>query len=140
ALSGLAAAGRQEDALTATLMNNLGDVLRMRSKYLDAEPFLRQALAIREKIFGKDHIDASESYIALGALYTDRREYSRAIPLLQRALLIRERGSRPELVVMALSTLAATHIYCRRYREADEFLQRALVITNRVDPRHPKLA
>jgi tetratricopeptide (TPR) repeat protein len=71
--------------------------------------------------------------MAIGALHMHRREYSRAILLFKRALLIRERSLGPEHAHVAetLSALAATYIDCGQYSDADELLKRAFAIAQR---------
>ena len=51
---------------------------------------------MRENVLGLDHMDVSQSLNNLGALYNDRKMYSKAEPLYERALKIRAKNLSPE--------------------------------------------
>ena len=50
----------------------------------EAEPLLRRALAIREKVLGPDHPEVAQSLENLAVLYRDMGGYDRAEPLFRR--------------------------------------------------------
>ena len=52
----------------------------------DAEPLLKRALAIREKVLGPNHPDAGVSLNNLAVLYAAQSRYADALPLVQRTI------------------------------------------------------
>ena len=60
-------------------------------KYAQAIPLAERALAIREKILGKEHRDTAQSLNNLAELYHDMGSYDKAEPLYKRALAIKEK-------------------------------------------------
>ena len=57
-----------ENPDTAASLNNLAELLRRKGDYAGAELLSRGALAIREKVLGKDHQDMSVSLNNLAEL------------------------------------------------------------------------
>jgi tetratricopeptide (TPR) repeat protein len=57
--------------------------------YAKAEPLYQQALRLREKVFGPDHLLTSATVSNLGVLYWETGKYAQAQPLLQRVLQLR---------------------------------------------------
>ncbi len=60
-------------------------------KYSQAEPLLKRALAIYEKVLEPNHRDVASVLQYLGLLYTEQGKYAEAKPLLARARAIREK-------------------------------------------------
>jgi spermidine synthase len=56
-----------------------------KGRYAEAEPLLRQALAIREKALGPEHPDVAQSLDDLAELYASQGRHSEAEPLLKRS-------------------------------------------------------
>ena len=56
-----------------------------------AESCLKRSLTMRESLLGGSHLDVAQSLSNLAALYSDRRQYSQARPLYERALDIRQK-------------------------------------------------
>jgi CHAT domain-containing protein len=71
-------------------------------------PLAERALAIREKVLGKEHPDVASSLNNLAYLYQAQGNYSQAEPLYQRALAILEKvlGNEHPLVATTLNNLA----------------------------------
>src|SRR5262249_34693686 len=72
------------------LLDQLGYYLTARGHYSEAEPFLQQALSLREQQLGSDHLDTATSLYHLAILYRLAGKYPEAEPLFQRVLSIRE--------------------------------------------------
>ena len=73
----------------ATSLNNLGGLLKSRGEYAAAEPFYRDALAMRRQLYPKEHYpqghpDLAQSLNNLGGLLQARGESAAAEPLLPR--------------------------------------------------------
>jgi tetratricopeptide (TPR) repeat protein len=88
---------------SAQLLHRAGHYLLTRTQYLEAEPFVQGALAIREKVLGPEHPDTAASLNNLTWLYQCQGKYEQAEPLMQRALTIWEKALGPENVNTAIS-------------------------------------
>ena len=65
--------------------------LYKQARYTDAEPLLREALAMRERASGPDDPDVAASLNDLAGLYRELGRYGEAEPLYRRALGIKEK-------------------------------------------------
>jgi tetratricopeptide (TPR) repeat protein len=73
------------------LLNQIGYYLiESKADYEQAKPLLERALAIREKVFGKEHPDVAVSLNNLAALSYAQGDYEQAKPLYERSLAISE--------------------------------------------------
>src|SRR6266480_4279956 len=88
------------------------------SRYAEAEPMLRRALAIREQYWGAEHPNTAASLDNLADLRMEQGRYAEAEPLYQRALAIRERRLGPEHTYAAISLNDLAHLYQRQGRYA----------------------
>ena len=68
-------------------------LLKDQGKYDQAEPLIRRAIEIGEKVLGKDHPDVAGRYNNLANLLKEQRKYTEAEPLYRRAIEIDERDS-----------------------------------------------
>jgi len=75
----------------AKMLDVLGQVYMRLSRYEQAEPLLRQALTLRRRHLGADHLDAAESLANLGLLFHQQGAYDSAEVALREALAIGER-------------------------------------------------
>ena len=114
----------------ATSLYNLGELYRAQRRHGDAEPLLKQALTIREKVLGPQHLDLGQSLNGLAALYYGQEKYAEAEPLLKRSLSIRERALGPEHpeVTTTLENYAALLRKMNREAEAIPLEDRAKTI------------
>jgi len=117
----------REDELAADLCNELGVHLISIGSYSQAETYLLQALAIRERLLGPEHPDVAESLNNLALLYHAQGKYEQAEPLLQRALTIRQKALGPEHpdVALVLENYASLLRKMQREGEAVELEERA---------------
>src|SRR5262249_38058816 len=80
---------RKDDA---SLMNWFGLSLYKAGKYVEAEPYLKRALEIREKTLGREHADTAQSLNTLADFYATQERNVEAEPLFKRAIEIREKA------------------------------------------------
>src|SRR5262249_51663811 len=87
----------QSEARAAYLLNNLGSYHHGAiAAYHDARRDFERALAMREKVFGQDHLLTAVSLNNLALLLQECGDLSAARPLYERALAIREKRRGPE--------------------------------------------
>jgi len=116
------------------------DELFRAGKYADAIPLAQQALALREKALGPNHLDVAKELSRLAAIYNGLERYAEMEPLYKRALAIRERalGRDHFEVGEALNNLAYVYGNLGRLAEAEPLYERSLAIRERtLRPDHP---
>ena len=131
------------DAEAAQVLNQVAFYLRERAWYTEAEIFYRQALTMRERVLGADHLDTAHSAYNLARLYFDQARYVEAERLFSRSLAIRERvlGLEHPAIAQCLNALALLYWFWGRYAEAEPLYQRALPMRVRLlGPEHPDTA
>ena len=127
----------------AQLLQKLGEYFHQRGQYTEAVPLIAQALTIRQKVLGSEHLDIAESLNELAELYREQGKYTEAEPLYQEALTIREHILGPEHpdVATSLNNLARPYHHQARYKEAEALYQRALIIREQaLGSSHPDVA
>src|SRR5437762_585064 len=72
-------------------MNNLAVVLSDQGRYEQAEEMHRQALALKERVLGKEHPDTLTSMSNLAGVLSGQGKYEQAVELDRQVLLLRER-------------------------------------------------
>ncbi len=114
----------------AALLEGIGNYLRERAQYTEAEPLLQQALAISEQIQGQNSPDTAQKLNNLAVLYWHQCEYAKAESLLQRALAIFEQALEPDYSQIAgnLNNLAGIYYSQGKYDKAEPLFHRALAI------------
>jgi CHAT domain-containing protein/tetratricopeptide (TPR) repeat protein len=127
----------------ATSLNNLGFLYQAQGRYADAEPHLREALAMRRRLFKGDHPDVATSMSNLAELYRAQGKYGDAEPLCAEALAMRRRlfrGDHPA-VARGLGGLAELYRALGRYDDAEPLCAEALAMRRRMHPGdHPDVA
>jgi tetratricopeptide (TPR) repeat protein len=126
-----------------TLLNNLGDLLRVTNRFPEAEVFFRRALAINEKFRDSDDPGTANILNNLGLLLVATNRLADAEPLFQRAIAINEKrfGTEDPLVASNLNNLALVLQITDRLPEAEQAFRRSLVINEKnLGPDHPDLA
>jgi tetratricopeptide (TPR) repeat protein len=115
---------------TARLMNMLGSLFTTKSRYAEAEPMLRRALAISEQSFGRDHPNVASDLNNLAQLLKATNRLGEAEPLIRRALAIAEAsfGRDDPNVATCLNNLAQLLQATNRLGEAEPSMRRALAI------------
>ncbi len=98
------------------------------------ETLYREALALRETLFGADHPDVAQSLTHLGWLLNERGRHGEARALLSRALDIRERtlGADHYLVAESLDLLGDVQLTAGEFADAQRMIERALAVKQTV--------
>ena len=114
----------------ATLLTAIGTVYANIGLSSEAKRHLQEALRVREKLFGPDHLAVAEAANHLGLAAQFAGELDEAEKQAQRALRIRERqlGPNDPLVAEALLVLAGTYTQMQRFEAAETLTVRALRI------------
>ncbi|HSM14068.1 MAG TPA: serine/threonine-protein kinase [Thermoanaerobaculia bacterium] len=117
----------------ARLLDTIGVVYRQLDLPQPAKPLLEEALALRERLLGPDHLDVASSLVHLGGVDYLAGEYEEAERALRRALEIRERALGPDhpQVADVLDHLGSVHDIQAEHDEAEPLLRRALAIRER---------
>jgi eukaryotic-like serine/threonine-protein kinase len=93
----------------------------------DAEPLMREALAIQEQVLGAYHQDVSTTLMNLGIMYLQQRNIAAAEPYLRRSVEIDERNlghDHPDLAYSLLN-LGVAYQLEGRYDQAERVYRRA---------------
>ncbi|MBD2741293.1 tetratricopeptide repeat protein [Coleofasciculus sp. FACHB-1120] len=128
---------------SAKQLNKQVDQLYQQGQYAIAIPLAKRALAIREKVLGKEHPAVALSLNSLAVLYRLQGNYSSAEPLYQRSLAIRENvlGLEHPDVALSLYNLAELYQAQGNYSSAEPLYQRSLAISEKVvGKEHPYVA
>ena len=128
---------------TSHLCNQLGLYLNARADYAGAEPLMRRALAIDERVHGPDHPNVALRLNNLVELLTATSRLEEAEPLIRRALVIDQRahGLDHPNVALRLNNLASLLQVTGRLEEAEPLMHRAFEINERSLGRdHPNVA
>ena len=83
--------GTSASAELSHALTELGSVLTRRGKYVEAEPLLAEALALRDEIYGRESLEAAEALFEIGLLAHKTGETDVASGALSGALDIRRR-------------------------------------------------
>jgi tetratricopeptide (TPR) repeat protein/transcriptional regulator with XRE-family HTH domain len=119
----------------AQLLHKAGTYLRDREQYEEAASLLRQALAMREQLFGTTHPDVAQSAHQLASLYWLRGQFEQAEPFFLQAIAIRKQTLGPDHPAVAdcLNDLALLYGNQGRYEQAEALYHQALSLYER-DP------
>jgi tetratricopeptide (TPR) repeat protein len=86
---------KRQDSLAASLANYLGRHLTDNKEYAQAEPYLVQALSIRQNLLG-EHMDTAVSLTSMGTLLWQWKSNTAAMPYFEEAHQICERLLGPD--------------------------------------------
>ena len=129
-----ATADAAENKQRADLLYRAGEYLHSQAAYSLAEPLLRRALAIREKMLGHVHRDTAMSFNSLAILLQDQGDLAAARPLFERAFAVYPSPS-------ALISLAGALHDQGDLAAARRLFERALAICEKqLGPEHPNTA
>lgn len=140
-----------ETPILATTLNDLGEIYLAQGKYSEAEPVLKRALVIREKMDGQNDPDVAQTLQNLASVYLSRGNDYEAERLYRRALPIREECCEAfppgmsrdccEMTGAILDSLASLCVSHNRYAEAESLYKRVLFIREKyVGSEHPDVA
>jgi tetratricopeptide (TPR) repeat protein/MoxR-like ATPase len=132
----------EDDPWLGVTLNNLAHLLQATNRIAEAEPLMRRALDIDEKIYGPDHPSVAILLNNLARLLHDTNRITEAEPLMRRALAIAEKSYGPDhpSVAVCLNNLARLLKDTDRSAEAEPLMRRALVIDEKsYGPDHPSV-
>jgi len=115
-------------------LNRQATELSQAGKYAAAIPLAQQALAIREKAVGPNHLDVGILLNNLALLFVNQGRYAEAEPLYKRSLAIQEKTLGPNNIGVAtlLNNFAFLYFNLGRYAEAEPLYKRSLAIREKV--------
>ena len=132
-----------DSKLVAMAANNLALLLMDTNRNKEAEPLLRQALALNEAAFGNQHSTVAICLNNLATLLHDTNRIEEAEPLLRRALAFDEAafGNQHPTVAIRMNNLARLLQQTNRIEEAEPLLRRSLAIDEAAfGNQHPTVA
>jgi CHAT domain-containing protein len=127
----------------AKRLNQQAMQLYQQGKYSEAIPLAERALAIREKVLGKEHLNVAESLNNLAALYFSQGNYAKGETLHLRSLGIFEKvlGKEHPIVATSLNNLGVIYSSQGSYTKAEPLFLRSLAIREKVlGKEHPDVA
>lgn len=136
------AKGATGAASYATALIQKGEILFAQGRLAEREPLYREALAIRQRHFGRDHKAVAETLNNLASAVQDLRDYPQAERLYRECLATAERSVGPHDPHRCnwINNLASLYSETKRPALASRCYQQALaVIRNGPIPDHPKL-
>ena len=125
------------------LLRDYAKFLYVYGLYNEAEPIYLRLIFLREKLYGKEHVDTATSYNDIGGLYDNQGNYAKALEYHRKALDIRKRVLGPDNPDTASSYNNIGEVYREQgdYVKALEYHRKALGIMERVlGPNHPSTA
>lgn len=116
----------------ADSLNNLALVYCFANRYEEAERLFLQALDMRKRLLGENHLLVAKSMSFLAMFYTVQERYQEAERLFLQALDMRMRllGEDHLLVARSLNNLGMFYTLQERYAEAEPLLRQALEMRN----------
>jgi serine/threonine protein kinase len=126
----------------AELLNRVGTLYVKLGSYDRAEALLRESLAARRALHGREHLATAESLHDLGVVLLNKAAYEEAEHLMLQALAVRRKLLGDEHTDVARSTgrLAGIEMYQQRLDEAERHFRDALDIWRRVGTEHGDMA
>lgn len=117
----------------ASIRQTIGETYTIVGVLPSAAHQLEQALEIRRRLLGNDHLDTIATMASLGSIYRSEG-IAQGEPLLREALRTGTRvlGEQHPVVLKAMSALVETFIDLARPKEAEELLGKAIEIQRRV--------
>ena len=115
------------------LLHVLGSYAKLLSENGDqdyAQKLLRQSLDVRRTVFGEGHPKTTDGYLQLGNEFYRQGKYKRAVELFRSGLdrNIEILGEEHMALVGIMRDLAKSLIALKRFNEAENYLERALLI------------
>jgi tetratricopeptide (TPR) repeat protein len=121
---------RGQPEVEADVRTTLGSVYDALGEYAKAEGQFRQALALREKVFGPEHPQVAESLQLLGASLYHQRQTSEAVAFFRQALAMRRKvgGADGIEVAQSMNNLALALTLQAQTNEAASLRRDALAL------------
>jgi tetratricopeptide (TPR) repeat protein len=132
----------EEHQKTLNSLTNLGAILLGQRKYREAEPLLRRALALNQKLFGDTHNNVANSWGNQGGLLLEKGDLAGAERAYRQARLSPsaydqsgDPPARPHLIAQRLHDLGRVLTARGRAAETEPLLGEALAIrTEKLEP------
>jgi tetratricopeptide (TPR) repeat protein len=125
----------------ADVLTDRSRALQMLDRMPEAEHDVRDALAIKEAVFGPDNPQVAVTLLELAGLLNDTSRFQDALPVAARARTIWEHASDEYDAALALDAEGVANAGQGKLDVAREQLERVLAIEERViGPDHPDLA
>ncbi len=130
------------DRLYVQSLTGLGDILRIRGRYDDAEPWLREAIALGETSLGTDDEDVVTAVNSLAVLFKYSGRFDDAAALYERALAAAERaGASDESLATLLHNIGGLEHARGDYARGEPAARRSVELRERaLGPDHPAVA
>ena len=125
------------------LLASLGEYLRQRGRFVEAEPLLRQGVAMRERLAPEGDLELAEGINYLGDLLLERGQYETAQELFERSASLHEASEeqRPRAFARLLNDTAICYSYQGQYTKGKELSLRSLRLREEYLPSgHPEIA
>jgi tetratricopeptide (TPR) repeat protein/cellulose biosynthesis protein BcsQ len=124
----------EDSSELADALTDISRILRRTARYTEAEPLVRRALAIDERLRGPDDPVVANRLMALALILRDTGRFAEGELLLRRALNIYEHrvGGDSTNFAAALNNLGQLLTETGRIHEAEPLLQRSLAIVEKV--------
>lgn len=118
------------DPRRGLVLDWLGQIYRAEGRFEEAEPFLQEAVAIQEQLWGPTHTFTLFSLINQANLCLDLAQFDRAREVYQRVLEVRAGKRKPHHVDFGIlnNNLGKSFSDEERYAEAEPYFRRALEI------------
>jgi eukaryotic-like serine/threonine-protein kinase len=129
--------------IQSQLMMTMGSVYSKIGLYKEARPLLEKSLALKEKNYGKDSIEAADILTELGILTEIEGKYKEAEALQRKVLEIRVKkfGELNRDVAVSLNNLAGVCVQQDKVEEAVGYYKKSLEIREKLSgPDHPDVA
>jgi tetratricopeptide (TPR) repeat protein len=125
----------EDKAVLANTLDSLGTTFYYRGDLRAAETPMREALKIREDVFGMDHPLTAASLTNLGAVLYQSGQYDEALALYKLALPIDEKVYDPEHPAVAgiLNDMGRSLLMAGDVNAAEPLLRRSLAITEKTE-------
>jgi serine/threonine protein kinase/tetratricopeptide (TPR) repeat protein len=133
---------KDQPLVQAQLMSSMGRVYGSLGLYNEALTLQENALAIRRRLLGEQHLDVASSLLGVATILWYRGDYGRAKSLYEQGLELRERllGKDAPAVADGLHNLGNLLWSRGEYDEAQRRLERALAIREKLAPESADVA
>jgi class 3 adenylate cyclase/tetratricopeptide (TPR) repeat protein len=117
----------------AIQLNNLAYLYRAAGRFAEAEPLLKEALAITAKVLGREHPDIAISLNSLARLYRATGRHADAEAALKEAIAISENmvGREHPAVAIRLYNLARLYQDMGRHADAERVVKEVIAISEK---------
>jgi tetratricopeptide (TPR) repeat protein len=141
ALQGLARSGATETAEGAAALATWAAILESQGNPQQAEEELKQALTIRERISGPNHISVGDALNTLGVSYSHRKLWAEAEWSLRRSVAILSMYPPSPVLAASMNNLGSALRAQDRLKESENWIRQAIATWERLlGPDHPNVA